>query len=68
MPNTLKLKAKMAELGITQTDLAKKMGLAAPTVCQKINNVRPFSLKEADKVAEILQISDADFRVYFFDS
>lgn len=68
MANTRKLKAKMVELGITQTDLAKRLGLAAPTVCQKINNIRPFSLKEADEVAEILHISDADFRTYFFDS
>jgi len=56
----------MEDLGITQGDLASKIGIAAPTMCQKINNTRPFSLEEAEKVAEILKIKDKDFGTYFF--
>lgn len=56
MPNTEMLKQRMAQLGITQTELAKEIGVATPTICQKINNVRPFLLDEAEKVADILKI------------
>lgn len=66
MPNTIKLKKRMSELGITQSALASKLSLATPTICQKINNIRPFTLGEAEKVAEILQIKDTEFGDYFF--
>lgn len=66
MPNTKMLKARLKELGMTQADLAGKMGLAVPTVCQKLNNVRPFSLSQAEKAALALDISAQDFGAYFF--
>nr|DAQ30125.1 MAG TPA: helix-turn-helix domain protein [Caudoviricetes sp.] len=68
MPNTERLKRRMAELGYTQSELAKEIGVATPTICQKINNSRPFSLDEAEKIASILKIKDKDFGSYFFDS
>ena len=68
MPNTEKLKQRMAQLGITQTELAKEIGVATPTICQKINNVRPFLLDEAEKVAEILKIKNEEFGFYFFSA
>ncbi len=68
MPNTNKIKSRMSELRITQTELARLIGVATPTICQKINNVRPFSLDEAEKVAEILKIRDVEFGQYFFGS
>ena len=66
LPNTEKIKSRMKELGYTQTDLAKQMGMATPTICQKINNIRPFSLDEAEQIASILKIKDKDFGLYFF--
>lgn len=66
MPNTDKIKVRMAEMKVTQADLAKYLGVATPTVCQKINNLRPFTLDEAEKVAEKLEITDKDFGTYFF--
>ena len=66
MPNTDKIKARMDELSITQAQLARELGVATPTICQKINNIRPFSLEEAEKVAEVLKIKDKDFGSYFF--
>jgi len=66
LPNTDLIKDKMAEKGISQADLARMMGLAQPTVCQKINGSRPFFLDEAKQVAEILDIPSADFGKYFF--
>lgn len=66
MPNTEKLKARLEEMGMTQADLARELGIKTPTMCQKINNIRPFTLEEAEKTASILKISSRDFGAYFF--
>lgn len=67
MPNTDKIKTRMAALNVTQSELADYLGVATPTICQKINNLRPFTLDEAERVAEKLKIKDKDFGAYFFD-
>ncbi len=66
MPNTDAIKARMKELGLTQAELASAVNIATPTMCQKINNIRPFTLEEAEKVAKRLEVSDNDFGHYFF--
>ena len=66
MVNTNKIKGRIVELGLTQKDLAKALGIATPTVSQKINNVRSMDVKEAFIIAEILRIPDEQFREYFF--
>ncbi len=66
MINTNKIKGRMAELQITQKDVANSLRLAQPTVNQKINNIRPMDLDEAEKLSELLHISSTDFATYFF--
>ena len=66
MINTNKLKGRIVELGLTQKDIAKALGIATPTVSQKINNVRAMDVKEAFIIAEVLNIPDEEFREYFF--
>lgn len=66
MVNTNKIKGRMKELEITQADVAKCLKIAQPTVNQKINNVRPFDLEEAEKLSELLKISSSEFGMYFF--
>lgn len=66
MINTLKIKARMVELGLVQKDVAKAMGIATPTVSQKLNNIRPMNLEEADKLADLLKIDTIQFGEYFF--
>lgn len=66
MINTNKIKGRMAELGITQKDLAKALKISPPTVSQKINNVRPMDLSEAEIMTEILKIQSDEFAEYFF--
>lgn len=68
MPNTDAIKARMKELGLTQAELASAVNIATPTMCQKINNIRPFTLEEAEKVAKRLEVSDNDFGHYFFSN
>lgn len=66
MLNTLKIKSRMVELNLTQKDIAKMLRIATPTVSQKINNIRPMRLNEAEKLAELLKINNEEFAIYFF--
>ena len=66
MVNSKKLKGRIVELGLTQKDLAKALGVATPTVSQKLNNVRSMSVDEAFIIADLLKIPDEQFRKYFF--
>lgn len=66
MLNVSKIRGRMAELGVTQKEIAKEMNLAAPTVSQKLNQIRPMNLDEAEKLAQILKISNNEFGEYFF--
>ena len=68
MVNTLKLKARIMEFGFNQKDIAKELRLAPSTVSQKINNVRPMYLKEADLLADLLKLNTMQFGEYFFSS
>lgn len=66
MLNVSKVKGRMAELGLTQKDVAKKLNIALPTASQKLNRVRPMDLDEAEKLAELLKLEDRQFGEYFF--
>lgn len=66
MINSAKIKGRMVELGITQADVARHLKLAQPTINQKINNIRPMDLDEAEELADLLQIKKGDFSAYFF--
>ncbi len=68
MVNSNKIKGRMTELGITQKDIAKRLQLAPPTVSQKINNVRPMDLDEAEVIAQMLIIPADEFGIYFFSN
>lgn len=66
MLNVNKVRGRLAELNLTQKDVANALGIAAPTASQKLNRVRPMDLDEAEKLAKLLQIQDSEFREYFF--
>ena len=51
MINSNKIKGRIVEMGFTQKDVAKRLKLSAPTVSQKINNLRPMELKEAEELS-----------------
>lgn len=68
MVNSDKLKGIMREKRMTQADAAKILGLSECTVNQKINNVRPFFLDEAELLANVLEIDSGNFGTYFFSS
>ena len=66
MVNSDKLKGIMREKRMTQADAAKLLGLSECSVNQKINNVRPFFLDEAEKLANALEIRFRRFWRIFF--
>lgn len=66
MLNTDKVRGRMAEMRITQQDVARGLGLSPATVSQKLNRVRPMNLDEAERLAIMLRISNEEFGEYFF--
>lgn len=66
MLNVDKVRGRMAEMRLTQKDVANALGIAVPTVSQKLNRVRPMDLDEAEKLAVLLQLEDRQFGEYFF--
>ena len=68
MLNVDKVRGRMAELRLTQKDVAEALGIAVPTASQKLNRVRPMDLDEAEKLASLLKLDNGDFGVYFFGS
>lgn len=68
MVNTNKLKGRIVEMGFTQADGAKCLKIAQPTFSQKINNLRPMDLEEAEKLADWLEIPVEEYVTYFFST
>lgn len=66
MLNVAKIRGRMAELNVSQKDVAEALGIATSTASQKLNRVRPMDLDEAEKLAVLLQINDQQFGEYFF--
>ena len=66
MVNTKKINSRIMELGYTQKDVALYLNVAQPTVSQKLNNIRPMDLNEAEMLCKLLKIKDEEFGEYFF--
>lgn len=66
MLNVSKVRDRMAELLLNQSDVARALNVAQSTACQKLNRVRPMDLDEAEKLAKLLQLDDSQFGEYFF--
>lgn len=66
MLNVDKVRGRLAELRLTQKDVAAALGIAPATASQKLNRVRPLDLDEAEKLADLLQIDASQFGEYFF--
>lgn len=67
--NTRKVKGRMAELGLTQKNIACESvwNCALPTVSQKLNGIRPITLDEANLLADVLRVqSNDEYKEFFF--
>lgn len=63
MINANKIRARIVEMGMTQQQVAEKIGMSAKTFSIKMNNGK-FGLDEADKMIEVLKIEKPEH--YFF--
>lgn len=66
MTNTRQIKAALVAHGLTQAQVADKLGLSPASFNYKINNKREFKAKEIEKLCEILHITDVP-RYFFAD-
>ena len=68
MLNTRKLKARMAELGYTQKDLAAPdcLNCSETSVSQKLNRLRPITIDEADALGRKLKLDTQQYYDIFF--
>lgn len=56
----------MAEKGISQRELAEKIGLSLETVNGRLNGRKPFKTDEVIKLCEILGITDPKTKAEIF--
>lgn len=52
-----KLKAKLVEKGVNYELCAKKLEISKNTFSKKMNNIEKFTLLEASKLADLLEMS-----------
>lgn len=62
------LKGRLKEEGITYRELSKDIELSLNALNSKINGYTPFTLSEAAKIIERLDIHHDDVVKYFFPS
>lgn len=60
MFDKMKLRGKLAELGISQEALAKAIGISYVSMSNKINGNKEFTLKEVYAIAKTLKLTDEE--------
>jgi transcriptional regulator with XRE-family HTH domain len=61
-----KLLGRMRELGMTQKDVAGKLGINKGTLNSKLKGKGVFNASEIDEISKILDIAKEEIGVYFF--
>lgn len=55
------LDMKMVEKGYTYQKLARAVGVSTTTLTNKVNHELDFKLKEAERIADVLDMSQQEF-------
>lgn len=58
MVDKYKLLGAIASAGLSQKDLAKKIGVSKNTINSKINGKNHFNTEQIDRICEVLKIDD----------
>ena len=58
--NTELLKAKIEEIHIPLSSIAEKMGVSRNTLYLKLSGKRPLKMSEANKISEILRLTNRE--------
>ena len=67
MVDTKLLKRTIAWRGLTQVELAKRIGIAPETLSNKINNKVDFTNKETMIIAKALELDNLDIMAIFMN-
>ena len=60
------LKGRIRERGTSYRELSESIGIAIPTLSDKINGFYAMDLPEAEKIAEFLDIPPLEIPKFFF--
>lgn len=66
MVNVEMLKRKMKDKKITVNEMSKEIGVNPSTLYRKLSAAEKITIKEAVKIAEILELTVADTEEIFF--
>ena len=67
MTNTNKLKAKIAERGLTMKEFAENINMSSATFSQKISGKIKFYQEDIRKIDAELKLTSEELREIFFD-
>lgn len=67
MTNSNKLKAKIAEAGLTMTELAKRLKMSSATFSQKVNGKIKFSQEDIRNIDKELNLKPEEIREIFLN-
>ena len=62
-----RLRIRMIEMEITQSELARQTGLSAAAMSARMNGKQPFRADEMQAIGQILRIPPEEYHLYFFD-
>lgn len=66
MVNTNKLKGRIIEKGYSVATLAKAIGVDKSTFYRKLGGECPFTIQDADRIADVLQLTPDEAVAIFF--
>ena len=66
MTDTKKVKARMVELGYTQSEVAKLIGVSTPMFNRKLNNKSFFAAPQIQSMLHLLHVDEKEIIPYFF--
>ena len=65
MINTKLLKSYFVKNGLTQEDVAKKIGISYQSLSDKVNNKVQFKVNEVSSLCEMLSINEDKDEIFF---
>lgn len=65
--NIPKLKGKMVEEGYSVDTLATEIGIDRSTLYRKLESVEKFTIREAQKIKEVLHLTNNEASAIFFN-
>lgn len=61
-----KLRGRIRERGMTQKEVAEKVGISEGQFCQKMSGNFVFRQDEIDRISDLLDIDAAEIGAFFF--